>query len=302
MEGGNRHYDKMKEYGNRAKNHIKNNKKSYLTLVGFIVLLGVIIFCIVYIFSLNSDLTDVTTKNTNFNKQLAAAQKAEYDAEDEVEKIKLEIQTLTDDRDKLKAQLEAKPSTSTTSAATAAATIPMKYNVLTPPATRFTGKSTELVPHTVNCAGGTITNFNLVRPNGSDLQYHYGCSLDNNAVLSFDAPVVKSTTLSDSGNGNVVYFDRHALDCGSKALMQNFKLNQNSDGSQIQFNYNCLPSSKTLSCYDATTDFTDDGNGENIYLDRQNVVCKDGYSLNKFQLNRSSDQKKYQYKYKCCKV
>ena len=80
------------------------------------------------------------------------------------------------------------------------------------------------------------------------------------------------------------------------------------------YRYKCVDNAERGNCQIRTTDFaqTSDyeyGNnrfkkdvtmGDIRYLDRHNVMCRDGESLSNFKVEKSSDGSRIRYKYTCC--
>ena len=113
--------------------------------------------------------------------------------------------------------------------------------------------------------------------------------------------VNKYTDWNDSGGGNSVYLDRHRLNCGgADKAMKMFKL-QRGGKDTIRYKYTCCQlSAGTCSTRKKTNDYTNDGGGNVVYLDRQRVSCTSTGLINDFWLSRNSDHKRYRYEYYCC--
>ena len=58
---------------------------------------------------------------------------------------------------------------------------------------------------------------------------------------------------------------------------------------------------ENLECRSVSTPWNDEGNGNALYLDRQDVVCNKDELINRFHLQRSG-KGTYRYDYNCCKV
>jgi hypothetical protein len=71
------------------------------------------------------------------------------------------------------------------------------------------------------------------------------------------------------GNGNTIYLDRHRLNCGGAGnAMEMFKL-ERSWPNRIRYKYTCCQlSAGTCSTRKETNDYTSDGGGKVVYLDR----------------------------------
>ena len=104
------------------------------------------------------------------------------------------------------------------------------------------------------------------------------------------------------GGGNMVYFDRHTIDCGGNGqVLKMFKLARSND--LIRFEYKCCHLRVTV-CTNKVqmTDFSDDGDGNTVYLDRQQVDCGDDGYINGFRLERNGNHDHVRYVYQCCKL
>jgi hypothetical protein len=119
-------------------------------------------------------------------------------------------------------------------------------------------------------------------------------------------PQAKSTSFEDSGGGNLIFLDRHNVDCGNNAAISEFRLirdeNQVIKGRikrlfkirsdlpaivivdilrplfQIKYDYTCKSSARPnpmIDCEDLSTPPNEGGGGGNVieFLDRHNVVC-----------------------------
>jgi hypothetical protein len=152
--------------------------------------------------------------------------------------------------------------------------------------------------HNLACSENQVMkNFRLQRNYKGKYRYAYVCC---------DLPVdcqrhdKKATSSNSDGNGNMVYLDRHTLQCNNN-FIDAFKLNR--DGStKIKYNFDCCVIPDKKSCYQGTTKFDLDGGGNTVYLDRQNVACRRNYGLTYFKLNRNSAHNRIQYKFECCTI
>ncbi len=110
-----------------------------------------------------------------------------------------------------------------------------------------------------------------------------------------------------SKQDGLFYLDRQTVDCGPDSVLSAFQLKRGCSSCQtIYYDYTCCTGSwvDSKSSYNATTQFQD--GTMHYYLDRTKITCKDGYSLNKFHLQRggsgSGQEFKYQYVYNCVKT
>ena len=166
-------------------------------------------------------------------------------------------------------------------------------------------KNIHLSSHNIRCdSPNVLKQFKLNRqwvdnnPTGN-INYEYTCT-DNLRTDDPNHQLYKKTNMSTNldydGMGNTIYLDRHHVKCGPSEALSGFQLKKNND-SNIKYDYECRDG-----LYDLTThhtNFEDDGNGQNVYLDRHDVKCPSGKVLNSFQLKRNDDGDKYRYDYTC---
>lgn len=167
------------------------------------------------------------------------------------------------------------------------------------------GRTWYLDRHHVACDPGTaMSRFKLTRPSDPQIAYSYSC-----AALPGDRKdaVQQKTPMNDDGGGNVIYLDRHNVQCPVGSALQYFHLDRDGTGRMLQYTYSCVPSPYLGRCYQRQTPANDDGGGHAgkvdsaIYLDRHNVACKDGEVLTQFRLARAgSDASQIMYQYTCC--
>ena len=103
------------------------------------------------------------------------------------------------------------------------------------------------------------------------------------------------TPANDWGGGNMIFLDRHTLDCGDDGLNQ-FRLGRPTD-TQIQYKYKCLDGINSPANINKDTGSNDWGGGNTIFLDRHNVNC-DKNPIAKFRLARPAGNK-IRYDYTC---
>lgn len=111
----------------------------------------------------------------------------------------------------------------------------------------------------------------------------------------------KNTGYNEEGSGSIWYLDRHVMDCGLNSFISSFKLER--WGGQMRYKYKCIESDSDNidQCYSASTPFNDIGEDDkhsSNFLNRHNVVCNDGYGLQKVKLQRENN--KLGYVYTCC--
>lgn len=158
------------------------------------------------------------------------------------------------------------------------------------------GNSIYLDRHRLNCGRGGIQRFQLKRPSTTKLDYKYTCVPGVNASQSG----YKYTASNDWGGGNMIYLDRHKVDCGKKPI-SDFQLRRPA-GDKIQYRYRCSNRKAAGDCRNTATTWNTPSSST-IYLDRHNVKCKPGEVLTKFKLRhngKSGSAKKIRYDYTCC--
>lgn len=155
--------------------------------------------------------------------------------------------------------------------------------------------------HNINCESNPINNFKIeLSDDKTKLRYNYGCAEggdlgDKNS---------KDSSFNDAGNGTIVYLDRHNIDCGSNALLNNFQLTRKEgDTNSYRYNYNCLNSNQPLTCrkvQSAQILGVHGGNTDVFKLSNANIKCNEDEALSRFKLFRP-DGNSVQYEYNCCK-
>ena len=103
-----------------------------------------------------------------------------------------------------------------------------------------------------------------------------------------------STPLNDDGRGNMVYLDRHTLDCGENAINQ-FRLTRAGTSNRYQYLFTCTSGGWLGAPASQSTKLDLDGGGNAVYLDRQNVDCGTNAVLIKFHLARGSGKVRYDF-------
>lgn len=108
------------------------------------------------------------------------------------------------------------------------------------------------------------------------------------------------TPLNLDGGGNIVYLDSHRVNYRRNKMMQSLQLMRYLTLRKYHYRYTCCTTPNA--CYQKTfhNNFTYDGRGNAIYLNRQNVQCQNDDYITYFRLNRNSAGNKVRYTYKCC--
>ncbi|MFC3030990.1 hypothetical protein ACFOEE_00395 [Pseudoalteromonas fenneropenaei] len=152
------------------------------------------------------------------------------------------------------------------------------------------GNTLFLDRHHVDCGNDALNALHLYRPTSTQIAYQYGCTQMPNTVSS-DV----YTPDNDDGGGNVIYLDRHTVNCEGKAL-QYLHLERPSS-TTMRYHYQC-GDKQLVNIKDYFTPADEDGGGNAVYLDRQNVSCPSNAVLSYARLERPTSNT-IRYHYKC---
>jgi hypothetical protein len=148
--------------------------------------------------------------------------------------------------------------------------------------------------------GGVLNRFNVeISPSGRDAHYKYAC------LNNMDAKVVsnKSTRINDSGRGNVIYLDRHKVDCGKKPIT-GFKLTDLSSRRKIKYDYTCGESDKIKkpeSCIARNSSWSNRPVNRLTDLSKLKANCMSNEYMSSFDLKHDGRGRRFRYEYTCCK-
>ena len=131
------------------------------------------------------------------------------------------------------------------------------------------------------------------------IRYTYKC-------CTYSVPfctVRKVSNAPTESNFQLIYLDKQTVDCGPHGVLNNFQLIL-PNTKYWEYVYDCCDTFKniSLSCIDKVTPYTTEGDGSNIYLDRQAVACDESSYLSSFYLQRNSEHTQFRYLYRCCKI
>jgi hypothetical protein len=90
--------------------------------------------------------------------------------------------------------------------------------------------------HKVDCGDKAISDFWLKNQGDGTMKYAFKCSdlvHDNNMCYETITP------FDEDGDGNMVYLDRHNVECGEGYALTSFGLERNSNDNRIAYRYNC---------------------------------------------------------------
>jgi hypothetical protein len=164
------------------------------------------------------------------------------------------------------------------------------YQQTTPANDDGQGNMLFLDRHHVYCGNDALNALRLYRPTATQIAYDYSCTqMPNTASSDVFTPD------NDDGGGNVIYLDRHTINCEGKALQSLHLLRPTSN--TIYYNYRCGDKQLT-NVSDHFTPADEDGGGNAVYLDRQHVSCPTNQVLSYLRLERPTSNT-IRYHYKC---
>lgn len=126
---------------------------------------------------------------------------------------------------------------------------------------------------------------------------------DTRAKMTSNAPFVSSnhtTNWNDEDGGNMIYLDRHDVNCPKGAALSRVHLARDGRG-KYRYEYSCTSGQNFGNPVPSRTDANDWGGGNTIFLDRHNSECKPGQAMSRYHLSRPAGNK-VQYEYNCTSV
>jgi len=151
--------------------------------------------------------------------------------------------------------------------------------------------------HNVQCPTDTaMTQFWLRRSGHTTDFFAFECGL----IPSCSSSRGLTTPGNDDGRGNMIYLDRHNVECNYNEVMTQWRLYRPTH-TTMSFAYTCCAPVKPLgTCTEKQTPINVDGGGNTIYLDRHNVVCDTGTAMQSWRFVRRSHTT-FNIVYRCCK-
>jgi predicted nucleic acid-binding Zn-ribbon protein len=146
----------------------------------------------------------------------------------------------------------------------------------------------------VNCGDDALTRFQLTRPSATTISYRVHCMEGVDSGKSD----WKYTNADEDGGGNMVYLDRQKVDCGDTPITD-FLLRRPTNNT-INYAFKCSNLPHNGNCRELVTPHDEDGGGNTVYLDRQNVECGEGEAMTSFRLTRNATGDRVNYTYTCC--
>jgi hypothetical protein len=198
------------------------------------------------------------------------------------------------------AATDAATTDAATDAATAAAATATVRDEATPENDFAGGSMIYLDRHNVDCKADGLTGFSLDMKGTDKMLYNYKCRDGIGGTLSAE----KNSGPNDWGGNNVIYLDRHTLDCGKKPINQ-FKLYR-PNANQIAYKYKCNETEAKGDCTEREVISTVTGKSNNTAtLIEADPQCQEGEVLTKFKhfrANANTPSESAGYKYTCCKM
>lgn len=154
--------------------------------------------------------------------------------------------------------------------------------------------------HDVKCnPNEALQGFRLYRPASNKLSYKYVCKQSTEFVKekSFYEDKTKANSVANDKHKSANYLDRHDIQCKKGYALQRFKLDR--EGNNIFYSYRCVQ----VSCGKSesfTTNETNDGGFQTVYLDRQDTRVKNDEVITGFRLISKNSQ--FSYKVNFCKL
>ncbi len=118
--------------------------------------------------------------------------------------------------------------------------------------------------------------------------------------FAFKLGLSKDTGFNADGGGNIIFLDRHNLNCDNNPINK-FKLTRNPQNlSQLRYDYQCSSGGNLGNAVSKDTGFNADGGGNSIFLDRHNIDCGDNAVLSQFNITRNPQNSgQLRYNYQC---
>jgi hypothetical protein len=157
--------------------------------------------------------------------------------------------------------------------------------------------------HVISCpAGSALAMFHQLRVSDNSINYEKSClahpGITNDVIELSTTPDI----IDNNPKSSINTLDRHHVKCPEGRALQYFKL-ERSGRELIYYKYKCVKINSG-SCVDELTPWSDMGNRENFWLDRQVVTpSKPGYLLTEFKLiSKYSEGGKIRYNTRSCQV
>lgn len=182
------------------------------------------------------------------------------------------------------------------------------FRAKTPWSVTSGGEIIYLDRHSVNCKNGAMSWFRLFRENvgngGTDrIQYKASCLKSKALKLKSFENKHTNFNITEEHNRSVNYLDRHHVKCDEGTVLQQFKLQRNSKGDKIRYDYRCVKAN-IICCSDDTSKLQKMGERNVFYLDRQStgVENSDDRVLQSFRLLSNYNPDKIYYQFRMCKL
>jgi hypothetical protein len=116
----------------------------------------------------------------------------------------------------------------------------------------------------------------------------------------------RQTPANDFGGGQIIYLDRHSVYCNAGEILQGYQLIRPTF-TTISYVFRCLAHPAVgladIVKYTPLNDLGAIWEDSNIFLDRHNIACPEGYALQGFRLARGgANLRQIQYIYTCART
>ena len=108
--------------------------------------------------------------------------------------------------------------------------------------TTYSIHSRELTHLPIDCKGGFLIGMKLqLTENGTKIHYDYECAVVTNLFWKGRVLCLKKyTPWGDNGDGNIIYLDRHNVNCDQEYLLEHVELKlMPEDSRQWRYEYKC---------------------------------------------------------------
>ncbi|XP_052074243.1 uncharacterized protein LOC127712079 [Mytilus californianus] len=166
------------------------------------------------------------------------------------------------------------------------------------------GNTVYLDRQRVSCGSPqyAMKQFRMIRTSNTHISYQITCCKMLQKVCTTQT---RHNGYTAEGKGNVLYLDRQSVICPKNGFLSHFHLNRVGGGGAYRYTYTCCQTYSSyqirMSCYHSSTRGDSDGKGNFLYLDRQNVKCRNRYFISSFQLRRPTTST-INYNFACCRI
>jgi hypothetical protein len=144
--------------------------------------------------------------------------------------------------------------------------------------------------HSVYCNNNEVLiGFHLLRPAENNIMYEFKCSSNGvNSSSSYSASTGWNN-VNSNWKESLKYLDRHQVLCNEGYGLNGFKISRpNRDSGQLRYDYTCTKVNNYSGCYKDAVDWTNAGNWNTFYLDRQYIKSEGREFIRGFHLQTTS--------------